>query len=297
LFDPFGNETLWLKEHVALVKGYGSFALEHYVAKGLPTIDYHDAATEGYAPLTPERRKAYLAKVEADRAQGFIGVHNDDVNFGLSYRDGNQNKSSYEPEAKELGLLIEEERKLWPEAIIETNTQWHDLSPRLTDPNVERMIANSTTIYKEFGVGPTAGVGTRADYESLLGFNEHLQLEHKGMTFGGDYGSNTVEAMEYTLATELLGNQGYDHYSTAGKYALPPTWWTGSDVDLGEAISARQRSSAGVWTRSFSHGVVFALEPGAATQTIVLPVPMRTVSGETVSSVTLTAAHGVVLRD
>jgi hypothetical protein len=58
-----------------------------------------------------------------------------------------------------------------------------------------------------------------------------------------------------------------------------------------------ERSSAGVWTRSFSHGVVFALEPGAATQTIVLPAPMKTVSGETVSSVTLTVAHGVVLLD
>jgi hypothetical protein len=52
-----------------------------------------------------------------------------------------------------------------------------------------------------------------------------------------------------------------------------------------------------VWRRSFSHGVVFALEPGAGTQTIVLPAPMKTVSGETVSSVTLIAAHGVVLLD
>jgi len=265
-FDPYAGETAWIKAHVNLIHGYGSFAREHYVAKGFPTIDYHDPSTEGYAPLTPANRARYMQKVEADKAQGFLGVANDDINFSLGFRDGNQNKASYEPEAKELGLLIEQERKFWPTAIIETNTQWHDLSGRLSDPNVQRMIANSSLIYKEFGVGPTSGITTRADWEALRLFDWHLQWEGKGIVYGGDYGSNTVQANEYTLATELYSTHGHDQYSTAGKYELPPTWWTGSDVDLG-LPEGYFFCEAGYCVRLFSAGIVYLVQPGGPTHT------------------------------
>ena len=268
-FDPYAGQTAWIKEHVALIHGYGTFAKEHYVAKGFGVIDYHDLATEGYAPLTPTNRARYMTKVEADKAQGFLGVANDDVNFGLSFRDGNQNKSSYEPEAKELGLLVEQERHFWPTGIIETNTQWHDLSPRLSDPNVQRMIANSSLIYKEFGLGPTAGISTKADYEALMSFDDSLHKGAKGLVFGGDYGSNTIEAMEYTLATMLLLTDNHDYYSTAGKYELPPSWWKGSDVRLGNILTPRI-CLQGYCARFFEHALIYVNLPGSPTRTFLI---------------------------
>jgi len=66
-------------------------------------------------------------------------------------------------------------------------------------------------------------------------------------------------------------------------------------VNLGEAIGPRERSSSGLWKRTFSGGVVYLLEPGAAPQTIVLAAPMTSKTLGTVSSLTLSAGHGAVL--
>ncbi len=79
--------------------------------------------------------------------------------------------------------------------------------------------------------------------------------------------------------------------------STPEHWWNGLEVNLGEATSPRMRSPAGLWTRCFPTESSSQLEPGAATQTIVLPNPMKTVLGETVSSVTLAASHGAILHN
>jgi hypothetical protein len=68
-----------------------------------------------------------------------------------------------------------------------------------------------------------------------------------------------------------------------------------ASVNLGEAAGWRERSSSGLWKRSFTGGVVYLLEPGAATQTINLGTPMRSPTLGLVTSITLSAAHGAVL--
>ncbi|MGO8904290.1 MAG: hypothetical protein ACLQMH_01535, partial [Solirubrobacteraceae bacterium] len=104
-FDPFAADTKWLQEHVATIKGYPPFA-NRYVASGIPVIGYHDPATEGDAPLTPANVSSILAKVLADRANGYAGVFVDDVNWGTGYRDGSQSHT-LEPEAHEEADLLE----------------------------------------------------------------------------------------------------------------------------------------------------------------------------------------------
>jgi hypothetical protein len=175
------------------------------------------------------------------------------------------------------------------------NSQYHDIWPLMQsgDADVARALSKVNLVDKEFGVEPRSGINSAADYASFFRYVDALHAKGIHVVMAGQ--ANDVPTMEFNLATYFLLNDGSDYVNSGDQ--SPANSWAGFSVDLGEATSARERSAAGVWRRSFSHGVVFTLEPGAATQTIVLPAPMRTVSGETVSSVTLTASHGVVLLD
>jgi hypothetical protein len=66
-------------------------------------------------------------------------------------------------------------------------------------------------------------------------------------------------------------------------------------VNLGEPTGPRERSSSGLWKRSFTGGVVYLLEPGASPQTITLPIAMKSVTLGVVGSLTLNAGQGAVL--
>jgi hypothetical protein len=306
-FDPYDKEAAWLKAHVNLITGYGSTAREHY-ASIVPTMDYHDAATEGEAPLTPATRAIYMTHVEADKAQGFAGVFNDDVNLGLGYRDGKQNKASYEPEAKELAALVAQERAFWPTGIIETNTQWHDLHTELTakDPSALSIVKSTSLFAKEFGVGPTAGIGTLGDWEALLGFSDELQAQSKGIVFGGDYHNVTTEVMEYNLATELLATDGvHDYVGGAGSSTLPPTFWPGFNVSIGVPVEPRHRPPGRhFYSRMFSTGgglfaggVVIVNPPGSPTETLgPWAMPLLSVQWGVAKGLTLKERQGAVLR-
>src|SRR5438270_13518928 len=73
-FDPFAGETAWIQANVDVIMAYPPFG-DRYVALGKPVIGYHDAATEGYAPLTPASRERYLQTVLEDRAHGYGGTY------------------------------------------------------------------------------------------------------------------------------------------------------------------------------------------------------------------------------
>jgi len=294
-FDPFAGEAAWIDGHVSVIKAYPPFG-DRYISLGLPVLSYHDPATEGYSPLTSASIASYVSAVRRDATVGYAGTFVDDVNWSVGFRDGNQS-GALEPEKHELANLIEAVRSAIPNGIIEMNSQYHDIWPLMQsgDADVARALSNVNLVTKEFGVGPSSGINSAADYASFFRYVDALHAKGVGVVMTGDYHNNNVPTMEFNLATYFLINNGSDYVN--GSNQTPGNFWAGFNVDLGEATGARERSSAGVWRRSFSHGVVFTLEPGAATQTIVLPVPMRTVSGEIVSSVTLTAAHGVVLLD
>jgi alpha-tubulin suppressor-like RCC1 family protein len=292
-FDPFANEEAWIRAHVSVIKAYPP-AGDRLLRDGLPVIGYHDVATEGFAPVTPESRASYVSKVVRDAGAGYAGTFMDDVNWTSAFRDGSQS-SSAEPEEAELANLVEDVRSAIPTGIIEMNSQYHDIYPlyKAGNPNVLRALSKINLLTKEFGVTCTSHITTPQDYENFLNFTDELRAKGIHMVFTGDHNCVTPQEMEYNLATYFLINDGHDYIN--GTEQTPVNFWPGFDVDLGEATSPRELFATGVWTRTFTNGVVFTVEPGASAQTIVLPSPMQTVTGQTVTSITLSPSEGAVL--
>jgi hypothetical protein len=107
-----------------------------------------------------------------------------------------------------------------------------------------------------------------------------------------DFPANDADR-QYALACYLLLSNGRDGLGDASM--APGTWWSGYDVNLGSAVGARTRSTAGLFRRTFEHGLVLMLEPGAANITVSLPSAYTTLDGATVTQVSLSARQGSVL--
>jgi hypothetical protein len=291
-FDPFATARYapWVRANVSLIKGYPPFSDAFIGLFGVPVIGYHDPATEGQAPLLPAGIDAYVSRVRLDMGLGYAGVFVDDANWSGGF------KPSPGPPAN-LANLIEAIRAAEPGALIEMNSQYHDIWPLMKahDPNVERALRFVNVVTKEFGVGPTAGINNPTDYAEFMQYVDALHAKgiHTTMTGDNRPGGTTVAAMEYNLATYFLINDGRDFVNGVNQF--PTNRWPGFDVNLGGAMTQRERSPSGVWTRKFTGGVVYTVEPGAATQTIKLGKPMHSAEWGTVESVTLAAKQGAVL--
>jgi len=289
-FAPFSTRQYapWVKEKISLIKGYPPFSDRYLGLFGLPLIGYHDPATEGQAPLGHSGIEAYVAEVRRDMKLGYAGVFVDDANWTAAF------PPSPGPPAALANLLVAI-RAAEPTAVIEMNSQYHDIWPLMKahDPDVERALRAVNIMTKEFGVGPAAGINTAKDYGELFRYIDALHSKGIHVTMTGDPEGESVPAMEYNLATYLLANDGGDFVNGANQ--TPVHWWRGFDVNLGDAVTERERSPTGVWKRVFTGGVVYTVEPGAATRTIKLGKPMRSAQWGTVESVTLAAGQGAVL--
>ncbi|MFI4985643.1 MAG: hypothetical protein ACHQAV_06650 [Solirubrobacterales bacterium] len=289
-FDRFGVAQYagWVKAKISVIKGYPPFSDKYVGLFGLPLIGYHDPATEGQAPLGPAGIEAYVARVRRDMSLGYAGVFLDDANWSARFPPSPGPRSA-------LANLLVAIRAAEPTAVIEMNSQYHDIWPLMKahDPDVERALRVVNIVTKEFGVGPTAAINTAQDYGELLQFIDALHAKGVHVTMTGDRYSNTVPTMEYNLATYLLANDGGDLVN--GDNQTPAHWWPGFNVNLGQVITKRERSPTGLWKRVFSGGIVYAVEPGASRQTIRLGRPMHSAQRGTVQSVTLSAGQGAVL--
>jgi hypothetical protein len=291
-FNPFATARYvpWVQANVSMIKGYPPFSDIFLGLFGIPVIAYHDPATEGQAPLSRADIEAYVSEVRLDMGLGYSGVFVDDANWSAGF-----NPSPGPPAS--LASLIESIRAAEPGALIEMNSQYHDIWPLMKahDPNVERALRFVNVVTKEFGVGPTAGINTAQDYAEFMQYVDALHAKgiHTTMTGDNRPGGTTVTVMEYNLATYFLINDGKDFVNGVNQF--PTNSWPGFDVSLGSAITHRERSASGLWTRRFSGGVVYTVEPGAATQTIKLGKPMHSAEWGTVESVTLAARQGAVL--
>jgi hypothetical protein len=289
-FDRFGIARYagWVKARISVIKGYPPFSDKYVGLFGLPLIGYHDPATEGQAPLGRMGIEAYVAKVRRDMNLGYAGVFVDDANWSAGF------PPSPGPRAALANLLVAI-RAAEPAALIEMNSQYHDIWPLMKahDQDVERALKVVNILTKEFGVGPTAGIDTAQDYGELFQFIDALHAKGIHVTMTGDQYGNTVSTMEYNLATSLLATDGGDFVN--GDKQTPGHWWPGFNVNLGQAITKRERSPSGVWKRAFSGGVVYTVEPGASTQKIKLGRSMHSAQWGTVQSVTLAPGEGAVL--
>jgi hypothetical protein len=289
-FDRFGVARYagWVKARISVIKGYPPFSDKYVGLFGLPLIGYHDPATEGNAPLGRSGIEAYVAAVRRDMGLGYAGVFVDDANWSAAF------PPSPGPRAALANLLVAI-RAAEPAALIEINSQYHDIWPLMKahDPDVERALRVVNVVTKEFGVGPTSAIDTAQDYGELFQFIDALHAKGIHVTMTGDRYANTVAVMEYNLATYLLANDGGDMVN--GYDQTPAHWWPGFNVNLGQAVTKRERSPTGVWKRVFSGGVVYVVEPGASRQRIKLGKSMHSAQWGTVASVTLAAGQGAVL--
>jgi hypothetical protein len=284
-FDRFSSDGGFIVSHVDVVKAYPPFG-NRYVQYGKPVIGYHDPATEGYAPLGQPQIERFVAIVKRDIANGYAGVFVDDANWSYNPSPG--------PEAN-LANLLEAIRKAEPNALIEINSQYHDIWPKMKvgDANVARALAQVNLVTKEFGVGPDANITTGRDYGELLEYADALREKGVHLVMAGDEHARAVPVEEYNQATCLLVNDGGDYVNASRP--RPHRFWKGFEVDLGSALGPRERSSSGLWTRKFSGGAVYTVEPGAPTQTVTLGRRMHSAEWGNVNSITLSAGQGAVL--
>jgi hypothetical protein len=289
-FDPFASARYapWVRAHVALIKGYPSFADIFPALFRLPVIAYHDPATEGQAPLGPAEVEAYVAKVQRDVAHGYSGVFIDDANWSPGYQP------SPGPRAN-LAHLIEAVHAAAPNALIEMNSHFSDIWPlmRSGNPEVTRALADVRLICVEYGVGPTSGINSPSDYAEFMQYADTLHSKGIGLTLTGDRQHTDVATMEFNLATYFLINNGGDYVNATQQ--TPEAFWGGFNVNLGNALGPRERLPSGLWTRKFTGGVVYALEPGADAQTVSLGKTMQSAQWGSVSSITLGSGEGAVL--
>jgi Hypothetical glycosyl hydrolase family 15 len=283
-FDPFSSATAFLHRHIARILGYAPFA-NVYVDAGIPTLSYNDAYTTwGPGNLNPTHRAEYVKWVEREKAAGYLGQFMDDVEWSGS---GQHIAGTDE----EMAKLIEAVRKaLGPTGVLELNTQYADLWPRIKNgnPYVARALAVTNQINKEFGVGPRSGIDTASEYGEYLHFVDALHAKDIHIDQ-----EDTTPGNEYELGTYLLVSDGGDF---SGVQITPPEWWPGYDADLGDALGSRERSGSGLWKRRFTRGVVYTVEPGGATQTIRLGKQMHSAQWGDVETITLKERQGAVLE-
>ncbi|MFI5037470.1 MAG: putative glycoside hydrolase [Solirubrobacterales bacterium] len=253
----------------------------------------------------PAYRHNWIAEVRTELAHGYRGLFVDDVN--MEQRTGNGEGQQVAPIDSTTGQAMSatawraymsefmaEVRAASPSVEIVHNAIWFASSGAGTaDPSIRREIESANYINLERGVndsGLTGGSG-QWSLNALFSFIDQVHALGRGVVLDGSAGD--PHGMEYSLASYFLTSTGNDAVSGSGQ--TPGNWWSGWNVNLGEATGAR-RTWSNLLRRDFTGGVVLVNPPGAATQTISLPSPMQDSGGNSVSSVTLAAASGVVLR-
>jgi hypothetical protein len=254
----------------------------------------------------PAWQQNYINGVKTLAAKGYKGVFVDDVDMDINV--GNGLGQSVAPVDPRTGLLMtdtvwksyfaqfmEQLRAAVPGMEIVHNAVWfaggglHDAS----NPYIAREMKAADYIDIERGLndsGLTGGTGSWSVYAVM----RYVDRVHS-------YGAHVIyqsyaqdaTAAEYNLSGYLLTNDGGDYVSTTG-VSLPGQWWSGYDTNLGDALGARYLWN-GVWRRDFTGGIVLLNEPGSTTKTLDLGGTFRNTSGQSVTSVTLSASRGAVL--
>jgi hypothetical protein len=253
----------------------------------------------------PAYRHNWIAEARTGLAHGYRGLFVDDVN--MEQRTGNGEGQQVVPVDSTTGQpmsatawraymseFMAEIRAAFPSIEIVHNAIWFASSSAGTaDPSIRREIESANYINLERGVNDSGLTGGNGPWSvnALLAFVDQVHALGRGVVLDGSAGD--PHGMEYNLASYFLTSTGNDAVSGSGQ--TPGNWWAGWNVNLGEATGAR-RTWNNLLRRDFTGGVALVNPPGGATQTIALSSPMQDVNGNSVSSVTLPAASGVVLR-
>jgi hypothetical protein len=253
----------------------------------------------------PSFRHAWIAEAKAEVEKGYAGIWLDDVN--LEFRVGNGNGEQTAPIDPNTGramsetawreyvdTFLEEIRQALPQTELLENSIWFaGGGERWKNPLVQRQIATANYINLERGVndgGLTGGDGAWS-LKTFLSFVDSVHAAGKGVIFDG--ASNTAVGREYSLAAYFLTSTGNDGIGNGAM--TPENWWGAYNENLGAPEGPRSEWD-GLLRRDYSDGVALLNEPEAPTRTVTLPAPMYTTEGTIVTSVTLGASSGAVLR-
>lgn len=252
----------------------------------------------------PAYRRYWIDEAQARLAHGYRGLFVDDVNMEEQTGNGEgQHVAPTDPTTGQpmsdatwrayMAEFMAEIRAALPNAEIVHNVIWFANSDAgSSDPSIRREIESANYICLERGVNDSGLTGGNGQWSvnALFAFVDEVHALGRGIVLAGS--ASDVPGMEYNLASYFLLSSGDDAVSASGQ--TPDNWWSGWNVNLGEATGGR-RTWNNVLRRDFTGGMVLVNPPEARTQTISLPTPMQEISGNLVTSVTLGPASGVVL--
>jgi hypothetical protein len=281
-------------------------------ASGNPLyIPFGNPPTQLAADISnPAFRRFWIERTKAILAHGYRGVYVDDVDMWANTGNAKDEKVtpisgvtgqpiSNEGWREYLATFMRELREATPGYEIVHNNVWYAGASSgnrgTTNALVRAQVEAADVLNLERGAndsGLTGGTGAWSLF-NLFTYIDELHALGRAVTLEGS--SREVSGMEYNLAAYFLISTGRDYVTGGGSAQNVTNFWPGWSVNLGEASGPRERSGTGLWTRRFTGGVVYLLEPGAVTQTISLPSVMRSVTLGSVSSITLSARQGAVL--
>lgn len=253
-----------------------------------------------------EFRAWWITEARRKLAYNYVGLFIDDVNmdFHVSNVTG-AHVAPVDPRTgatmteanwrKYMAEFVEQVRLAFPtREIVHNALWWAGGTAADSDPYVARQLKAADHITLERGVndgGITRGTG-RFGYQRMLSYVDRRHAHGTNVDFLGY--ANDAAGSEYNLASYFLVNDGGDTVSSLYR-ALPDDWWAAYDIKLGAATGERYVWN-GLFRRDFEGGLVLTNEPGAPQVTVTLPGTFRTTSGTLITSVTLLAGRGVVLR-
>jgi hypothetical protein len=258
----------------------------------------------------PAFRRWWIDNARTELARGqYHGVWIDDVN--MDFRVGDSRGNSATPIDSQTGApmdettwrqafagFMEQVRTALPSIEIAHNAIWYAGGPaRQSDPNVRREILASDFVHIEHGVndsGLISGTGPWS-LRALLAYVDAVHQASRSVVVGNAGGdAPSAPTLEYALACYFLISTGRDAIGDGG-FAGPDNWWSGFDARLGAATGPRY-DWQGLLRRDFDDGVVLVREPRAQRVTVQLPDAYTRLDGSAVSSITLGASEGAVLR-
>jgi hypothetical protein len=316
----FDSKTSWYKNGWLYKDAYALYTNEH-VATEHPEWVLHSASGEKlYIPYgcsggtCPQYagniadagfRAWWIEQAKASLAHGYRGLFVDDVN--MEFRVGNGDEQQVAPIDPATGQPMTSEawRRYMAQFMVQIRTElpgveivhnaiWFADSPtRQSEPYIQQETSSANYVYLERGVNDSGLTGGSGEWSlsAFLSYAEEVNARGTGVVLGNEATNRQGES--YDLASYFLISNGNDGIDVGD--ATPQNWWSGWEVQLGEGLNSRYTWS-GLQRRDFTNGMVLVNGPGAATQTVHLASPMYNAEGELVSSVTLPAASGAILR-
>lgn len=321
VFSPyFDNKTSWYPNGWVYRDAYAIYTKEALASEHPEWILRDSSGNKLYIPWgcsggtcpqyaadisNPAFRRYWIEHVRADYAKGYRGVFVDDVNMDMRVGNGNEEPTApIDPSTGQpmtatawrsyMATFMQELRSALPSAELVHNVIWFaDNHAGISDASIRSELSAANFAFLERGVndsGLTGGTGSWS-VNALLSYIDEVHSLGRNVVLDGS--ASEAPGMEYNLAAYFLVSNGNDAVSAKGQ--TPESFWSGWGVQLGEPSGPRYAWN-NLLRRDFGGGLVLVNPPGSATQTVTLPAPMQDMSGATVTSVTLAAASGAILR-